>query len=189
MNVGPKAVEPIARKLYLEIAQVEEEHVTQYESLIDPATSWLENLVHHEYNECYMYWSFSQDETDARIRRIWDLHLAFEIEHLKLACDLMRKYEGREAEEVLPPQMPAPQRMESNKGYIRQVIADEVDLTSFGTGFVGEWPDRYLRQMETVNAEGAASEEVIDLAIAQLGHEYRLETESAHPIERLRQRQ
>jgi hypothetical protein len=187
MNVGNRFVEPVARALYAEIAMVEEEHVTQYESLIDPAQSWLENLVLHEYNECYMYWSFSQDESDERIRRVWDLHLAMEIEHLRVAADLMLRKEGRDAAEVLPPEMPQPQKLQPNKEYIRGVIAEQVDITSFGTGFVGDWPDRYLKHMETVNGDGAPSDQVIDLNRAAAGRDYRIETEGPHPVERLRQ--
>lgn len=185
MNVGNRFVEPVARALYAEIAQVEEEHVTQYESLIDPAQSWLESLVLHEWNECYMYWSFSQDEPDERIRKIWDLHLAMEIEQLKQAADLMRRYEGRDPAEVLPPELPAPVKFEPNKDYIRQVIADQVDITAFGTGFVGDWPDRYLKQMETLNAGGVPSEQVVDLNVHEHGRDYRIQTEGPHPIERL----
>ena len=185
MNVGNRFVEPVARALYAEIAQVEEEHVTQYESLIDPAQSWLESLVLHEWNECYMYWSFSQDEPDERIRKIWDLHLAMEIEQLKQAADLMRRYEGRDPAEVLPPELPAPVKFEPNKDYIRQVIADQVDITAFGTGFVGDWPDRYLKQMERLNSGGVPSEQVVDLNVQEHGHDYRIETEGPHPIKRL----
>jgi hypothetical protein len=36
LNTGPQYMEPIARQLYQEIAMVEEEHVTHYESLLDP---------------------------------------------------------------------------------------------------------------------------------------------------------
>jgi hypothetical protein len=58
LNVGPQYMEPIARQLYQEIAMVEEEHVTHYESLLDPGETWWERLVNHEYNECYLYYSF-----------------------------------------------------------------------------------------------------------------------------------
>src|SRR3954454_1804236 len=75
MNVGPEYMEPIARQLYQEIALVEEEHVTHYESLMDPAETWWERMVLHEYNECYLYYSFMQTESDARIKAIWELHL------------------------------------------------------------------------------------------------------------------
>ena len=35
MNIGPTFSDPIARQLYAEIASIEEQHVTQYESIID----------------------------------------------------------------------------------------------------------------------------------------------------------
>lgn len=48
MNVGNRYLEPIARGLYEEIGQIEEQHVTQYESLLDPLESWFEQeLFHH----------------------------------------------------------------------------------------------------------------------------------------------
>ena len=51
---------------------VEEQHVTHYESLADPRMTWFEHLLIHEYNECYLYWSCMQTETDERIKRIWE---------------------------------------------------------------------------------------------------------------------
>ena len=36
MTIGPMFADPIARQLYAEIASIEEQHVTQYESIIDP---------------------------------------------------------------------------------------------------------------------------------------------------------
>ena len=36
MNIGPTFADPLARQLYAEIASIEEQHVTQYESIIDP---------------------------------------------------------------------------------------------------------------------------------------------------------
>ena len=50
MNIGPTFADPVARMLYAEIASIEEQHVTQYESIIDPRETWLENeeLAHVE---------------------------------------------------------------------------------------------------------------------------------------------
>ena len=36
---------------------IEEQHVSQYESLQDPHATWLEMLLLHEYTECYLYYS------------------------------------------------------------------------------------------------------------------------------------
>lgn len=50
MTVGNIPTDPLARALYLEIAQIEEQHVTQYESMQDANTTWAQQLVMHEYN-------------------------------------------------------------------------------------------------------------------------------------------
>ena len=46
MNVTNFACTDMGRKLYQEIALVEEEHVTHYESLMDPNATWLEMLLY-----------------------------------------------------------------------------------------------------------------------------------------------
>src|SRR3546814_7821824 len=70
MNSGNRPTDPMARAIYLEIAQIEEQHVSHYESILDPSLSWLTNLVLHEYNECWLYWSCMQTESDQRIKAI-----------------------------------------------------------------------------------------------------------------------
>lgn len=39
-------------------------------------------------------------ESDPRVKAIWELHLNMELEHLHTACDLMRRHDGREPQEV-----------------------------------------------------------------------------------------
>jgi hypothetical protein len=167
MNHGPDYMEPIARGLYLEIAMIEEQHVTQYESLIDPLQSWFEDLVFHKYNEVYMYHSFMEDETeDRRLRQLWELHLNMEIEQLKEACRLLRKYEGKEAEEILPPQLPTGVKFQSNKEYVRRVLAEQIDLRSDGPDYVPlqalPADHRYFAHQKLVNAGGNPTEQVIE---------------------------
>src|SRR5690606_1958655 len=123
--------------LYSEIALIEEQHVTHYESLLDPLDSWLKQLVFHEYNEVYLYWSMLQNEQDRRIKALWELHLDMELGQLQVACDLLRRYEGIEAAELLPPELPAtPVTFEPNKDYVRQVLAAQVDLATDGVTYV-----------------------------------------------------
>src|SRR6266511_1974259 len=62
MHVGPLFADPVARQLYAEIASIEEQHVTQYESLTDPGETWLEKWLLHEATEVWNYWSCLQDE-------------------------------------------------------------------------------------------------------------------------------
>jgi hypothetical protein len=188
MNVGPEYMEPIARQLYQEIALVEEEHVTHYESLMDPAETWWERMVLHEYNECYLYYSFMQTESDPRIKGIWELHLNMELEHLRVACDLMRTNDEREPESILPAELPEPVMFEPNKEYLRELLATQIDLTTLGTGYVREAHERFVRMQEKVNgAEPPPSDRVIDTLLSLTGRDYRLETEGPHPVEALRE--
>lgn len=187
MNIGNRYMEPLARGLYLEIAQVEEEHVTQYESMLDPGMSWFENLAMHKYNEVYMYYSFMQQESDQRIKQLWELHLNMEIGQLHEVCDLMRRYDGREPAEVLPSEVPEPVIFEENKAYVRNVLATQCDLTSLGTGYVMDAHNRFQENLAKVNAEGSYGDQVIAEHVERFGTDYRLETEGPHPVEGLRQ--
>jgi hypothetical protein len=67
MTIGPMFSDPLARQLYAEIAAIDEQHVTQYESIIDPSESWLEKWLLHEANEVYNYMSCQQYETNATV--------------------------------------------------------------------------------------------------------------------------
>ena len=190
MNHGADFMEPIARGLYAEIGMIEEQHVTHYESLLDPVDSWLKNLVFHEYNEVYQYWSMLQQETDDRIRAIWELHLDMELGQLQAACQLLRKYEGVDPAEILPPELPdVPITFETNKDYVRSVIEAQLDLRTDGMDYVflQDLPKdhRYFAYLDRVNAGGVPTEQVIDLNREAQGREFRDQTEGEHPAPEL----
>lgn len=192
MNIGNVPEDPLARGLYLEIAQIEEEHVSHYESILDPSLSWLTNLVLHEYNECWLYWSCMQTEVDNRIKALWELHLNMEIEHLRVACELLRDVEGVEAESFLPAEgIREPLTFEPNKEYVREVLAKTVDLTAWDAQFlpVSELPadHRYFEYQRQVNAGGVPSERVIERHREKFGGEYRFTTNGEHPVAPLRE--
>ena len=188
MNVGPEYMEPIARQLYQEIGLIEEEHVTHYESLMDPGETWWERLVCHEYNECYLYYSFMEQESDPKVKAIWELHLNMEVEQLRIACDLMRRQQGREPTEMLPAALPAPVRFEPNKQLLRHLLATQIDLTTLGAGYVREAHERFQQYQERIHGgEQPPSERVIDMHRQVFGDEYRIESEGPHPVESLRQ--
>lgn len=189
MNVGPMYMEPIARQLYQEIGLIEEEHVTHYGSLMDPEETWWERLLNHEYNECYMYHSFMETETDHRVRAIWELHLNMELEHLRIAAELFRRHDGRDPAEVLAPALPAPVTFEPNKAYLRELLATQIDLTTLGAGYVRDAHERFERMQQRLHGgEEPPSERVIDAHRDKFGVEYRHETEGPHPIPFLRSR-
>ncbi len=193
MNVGNRLQDIVGRGLYLEIAQIEEQHVTHYESLLDPRTSWFEQLILHEYNECYLYYSLFQNEVDTRIKSLWEMHLNMEIEHLRAANELMKQYEKRDAEEMLPRAMPEPFKFESNIEYVRDVMARMTDYNTIETDFVPSdrvpKDSRYYRYQQIVNRNGVPSQQVIEQHIQAKGSDYRLELAGPHPIERFRMRE
>jgi hypothetical protein len=132
-----------------------------------------------------------QQESDKRIKQLWELHCNMEIGQLRAACELLRKYEGIEPEEILPPALPdTPVTFEPNKEYVREVIASQYELRTDGTEYV--WLEdlpadhRYFQYQDVVNAGGAPSELVIDETRRERGRDYRDETEGPHPIEGLR---
>jgi hypothetical protein len=187
LNVGPQYMEPIARQLYQEIALIEEEHVTHYESLVDPGETWWERLVNHEYNECYLYYSFLQTESDRRVKAIWELHLNMELEHLRIACELMRRHDKREPEEVVAKTLPKVLTFEPNKAYLRELLATQMDLTTLGAGYVRDAHERFEQMQQQIHGgEKPPSERVIDEHRERFGTDYRLETEGPHPYEPFR---
>jgi len=191
MNVGNRPENPLARGLYLEIAQIEEQHVSHYETIMDPSLSWYTQWVLHEYNECWLYWSWLQTEVDPRVKALWELHLNMELEHLRLACDTLKEVEGRDASEFLPAQgMPDPLTFEQNKQYVRDVLATTVDWTAFDARFmpIDDLPKdhRFFAYQHAVNQGGVPTEEVIDQHRTAFGAEYR-RAAAPHPIESLRE--
>jgi hypothetical protein len=191
MNVGPQYMEPIARQLYQEISLIEQEHVTHYESLVDPGETWWERLLTHEYNECWLYWSFMEQESDPRIKAVWELHLQMELAHLQQAAEYLRQFDGREPEQVVGDTgLPEPLMFEPNKEYLRHLLATQIDLTKLGAGYVREAHERFERMQERIHGgQKPPSEQVIDAHREQVGDEYRLETEGPHPVEALRGRE
>ncbi|CAM5558940.1 Ferritin-like domain-containing protein OS=Streptomyces rimosus subsp. rimosus (strain ATCC/ DSM 40260 / JCM 4667 / NRRL 2234) OX=1265868 GN=SRIM_013135 PE=4 SV=1 [Streptomyces rimosus subsp. rimosus] len=152
-----------------------------------PGRDVVEQLVNHEYNECYLYHSFMEQESDPKVKAIWELHLNMELEHLHLACDLMRRHDGREPAEILAPALPNVLTFEPNKGYLRQLIADQLDLTTLGAGYVREAHERFEAMQEALNGGATPpSDEVLAEHDKLIGGDHRLQTEGEHPVADLR---
>jgi rubrerythrin len=188
MTIGPMFTDPIARQLYAEIASIEEQHVTQYESIIDPNETWLEKWLMHEACEVYNYWSCHMTEPNPRIRAIWARLLDYELGHLHYVADLLWRHEGREAAELLPAELPDPIAYESHREYVRRVLREQADLRANGPHFVPkeEEPQRSIHYRECLNRDGSPSETVsagyrwtpgTELATNGMAPEARMETE------------
>ncbi len=194
MNVTNFACNDISRKLYQEIALVEEEHVTQYESLMDANSTWLENLLWHEYCECYLYWSCYMTETNQYIKNLWEENLQFEIVHLHKAVELLKKYEGKDWQEVIPNgEFPAPLSLHENIEYVRKILGDTVQYTSLKENYVKvkDLPkDADFFAFQDIIAptvDIVPSHLVIDNFIRYYGSDYRYEV-AKNPVPELRNR-
>ena len=192
MNVTNFACNDISRKLYQEIALVEEEHVTQYESLMDSNATWLENLLWHEYCECYLYWSCYMTETDKYVKCLWEEHLAMEISHLKKAAELLQKYEKKDWQEVIPDgDFPEPLSLHENVQYVRDILGSTVQFTSVLEGYEkikdldGEADFFKYQKLINPSVGIVPSHLVIDTHIRRYGKDYRYQVAQS-PVAGLR---
>jgi hypothetical protein len=162
MTIGPTFADPIARQLYAEIASIEEQHVTQYESIIDPNETWLEKWLLHEATEVYNYYSCVEYETNIRIKQIWERFLDYELGQLRFVADLFENLEKRDAAEVLSASLPQPIRYESHREFIRQTLRTEVNLSAADSNFVDRSQEtEATRQYRShMNSAGSPSDRV-----------------------------
>ena len=182
MTIGPMFADPVARQLYGEIASIEEQHVTQYESIIDPSETWLEKWLLHEAGEVYNYWSCVESEDDPRIRAIWERFLDYELGHVRFVAKIFEDTERRDAAEVLPERLPEPIRYTSHREFVRETLRRELTLSAAGTEFVSrdEETDATREYREYMNAEGSPTETVA------AGFEWRPGSELTDPAKRVR---
>ena len=194
MNISQWYKNDLGRKLYAEIGMVEEEHVTQYESLKDPTCTWLEQWVLHEYTEAYLYYSAYSEEKDANIKRIWLEHYEMECAHLKLACYLFEKYENGNYKTVFGTgEFPRLLTLGTNKQYVREVLERTILLTGSRTSYIDvmrlkDNADFFFYQNEIIkDSETVPSHMVINKAIQTFGQDYRYQ-DKQNPVKELQNR-
>ena len=191
MNIGAFHDTEAGRKLYAEIAMIEEQHVSQYGGLMDTNTSWLECLLMHEYTECYLYYSCYEDESDERIKALWEELFHQEIAHLQKAAELLEKYGKKNWEEVIPNgAFPKLLHLAPDKEYVRNVLKSSVYLTAHRDDYieVNKLPmdNDFCTYQKTVvgNINDVPSHKVIKSYISQNSKDYRYQ-EGEHPIQAL----
>ena len=166
----------VARETYAEIKDVEEEHVTMYESLIDPTESWFEKLLLHEFVEVCTYYNCMEDEENDRIKKIWEMFLDYEIGHLQIAANLFKKNEKRDPEEVIGTKIVLPCRFMSQKEYVTNILENEIQKrldTKMGYTEIDnlpeDWPSYDIQ--EKVGEEGSPTEMTIRIISAAKGRD------------------
>lgn len=175
MNIGPLFADPVARQLYAEIASIEEQHVTQYESIIDPTQTWLEQWLMHEANEVYNYYGCVQQETNPRIKAIWERMLDYELGRLQHVTELFKTFERRDPAEILPATLPDPIAFASQRDFVRETLMAEVDYRSMGPDYRadGQESEASRDYRNYMNSEGSPTETVA------AGYRWRAGTELA----------
>ena len=194
MNITNLATSDLARRLYEEIALVEEEHVTQYEALMPATSTWFEMLLWHEYTECYLYYSAYMTETDREIKALWEENLHMEIAHLHKAKELLEKYEGKDVASVIPDgEFPEVLSLHENIEYVRRILEDTVQFTSVGEDYekIDELPhdaDFFTYQGILIPMTAIVpSHNVIEAHTRRYGKDYRFEI-APNPVPELRSR-
>ncbi|MBQ7840080.1 MAG: hypothetical protein IJ390_06295 [Lachnospiraceae bacterium] len=188
-------VSDIGRRMYQEIGMIEEQHVSQYESLIDTKATWLESLLMHEYTECYLYYSCMMTECDPYIRNIWEECLQQEISHLHKAKELLWKYEKKEPQEVIGCEgdFPSVLKLGPNINYVRKVLETTVGNTHDGECIVPlgalDKDHPFFAYQKTVNTplDSVSTHNIIDRHIRCYGIDYRYEV-GPNPVELLQNR-
>jgi len=183
MNVAPfYQVSDLGRRLYQEIGMIEEQHVSQYESLKDTRATLLEDLLMHEYTECYLYYSCMMTECDPYIRCIWEECLQQEIAHLHKAAALLWKYEHKEYQQLVGDgEFPSILKFGSNIEYVRKVLETTAGNTHNLECIVPLYtlPDdhRFFCYQDKINTptDSVASHRVIEHHIRHYGMDYRYE--------------
>ena len=194
MNICNLYPTDLGRRVYQEIAMIEEQHVTRYGSLLDPNTTWYENLLMHMYTMCYLYYSCMKYETNSYIRKVWCMGYERSVAGLHLAAYLLREYDGKEVEQVIPnPAFPELLDLGPNIEYVREVLKCTVDYTAKRENYVLvqslEPNAGFFKYQCQVNeeVETVPSHNVIDKHIDKCGMDYRFEV-APNPIMELRDR-
>lgn len=194
MNICAAYPTDVGRRLYQEIGLIEEQHVTQYGSLLDPRVTMLECLLMHEYTECYLYYSCYMDESDAHIKRVWEEHFTQEVTHLHAAADLLKKYEQKDWQQVIPDgNFPKLLKLHENIAYVRGVLGSQANLTSRLENYIDESklpadaPFYRFQQALNTPPEQVPTHFVIQQYMDANGQDYRWQT-AEPPVPALRDR-
>ena len=195
MNIAGFHPSEIGKRLYSEIAMIEEQHVTEYGSLIDTTSSMLENWLIHEYTECYLYYSCYVDETDPYIKDIFYTRYLEECGHLQHVAKILQKYEGKPWQAVYTcgGDFPELLHFEGNIDYVRGVLGKTINYTREHEDYcllndLNDKADYFKYQKANIKKpERLASHMVISEHIANYGEDYRYETKK-NPVPELQNR-
>lgn len=195
MNIAGFHNSETGKKLYSEIAMIEEQHVTEYGSLMDTTCTLLESWLVHEYTECYLYYSCYADETDPYIKEIFYKRYLEECGHLQHVAKLLYKHEGKpwQALYTCGGDFPELLRFEGNIDYVRGVLGKTINYTRRDDGYclVNDLSDKAnyfnYQKANIKKPQSLMSHKVIEDHIKTFGKDYRYETKK-NPVKELTDR-
>ena len=124
---------------------------------------------------------------------IWQFMFEQELKHLHIALELLRQYEKKDWQEVIPnAEFPAPLVLESNIEYVRCVLGSTVNDTACRERYVDvrtNAPETFIRYQRQVNdpVRNVMSHTFIEDYIRKNGEDYRFEV-APNPVPELRDR-
>ena len=145
-----------------EIASIEEQHATHFESLIDPRETWLEQWLLHEAVEAWCYHACVQQEGESRIKALWEQMLDYEIGQFHFVAGLLRSQQGQDPQRLVPRDLPEPLPFASQREFVRKVLREELELSVASQRYVPRSQESQATRdyRAHVDAEGSPSEAV-----------------------------
>jgi hypothetical protein len=131
--------------------------------MLNPDESPLEKLLICEANEVWNYAACVDQESNPRVKAIWERFLDYELGHFAMVLDLFKNIERRDPAEILGDgNLPPFIKFESHRQFVREVIDRETQLRKRETQFVDEEDEGEgsIAYRKAVNADGSPSQAV-----------------------------
>ena len=157
-----RQADPVLRQLYAEIASVEEQHLSHLESLLDARSGWLSQWLLLQSAEALCYHACLRHESAPRLKAWWERMLDFEIGQFHEVARLLLGHQGLDARAVLPGELDDCLDFCSQRAFIQQVLAQELDRSCMAGAYVPRSQESQATRdwRAALNAEGSPSESV-----------------------------
>jgi hypothetical protein len=154
-----------ARRLYAEIAEVEEQHLSALESDAAPAGSALERNCLAQVAEAYNYYSAWHVEIDRRLAEIYERFYRQELEHIQVLAAALQRVEGRDLRDLVPDEIGPLLVLQPDHFYLGSLRRDQAELRPFNEALLPrmtlppEWAS--YRYATRVNGESSPSRDLL----------------------------